>query len=234
MVDPRKRLAAFIIAALLSACASQVARQPQAPGARPESFPEQYYVEALDAHRRVFRIDPAASLVVVEAHRAGSLAQLGHDHVIVSHDVRGYVVPEEDRADLYVELARLAVDEPGLRAEAGFTTRPTEDDIAGTRTNMLKGLHAEQYPFALVGIARGSREGRGSPLHVAITLHGTTRTFDAPVQMEEGNGGLRVAGHLAFNQTDFGIVPLSVLGGAIQVRDQLNLRFEIVARLVEH
>jgi len=35
---------------------------------------------------------------------------------------------------------------------------------------------------------------------------------------------------MSLNQTDFGITPLSVLGGAIQVQDKLDLRFHIVAQ----
>jgi hypothetical protein len=35
---------------------------------------------------------------------------------------------------------------------------------------------------------------------------------------------------MSFNQSDFGIVPFSVLGGALQVRDRLDLSFRIVAQ----
>ena len=52
------------------------------------------------------------SRIVIEVRRGGTLAQLGHDHVVVSHDVAGYVAPAEGRADLYVRLDRLVVDEP--------------------------------------------------------------------------------------------------------------------------
>jgi hypothetical protein len=33
-----------------------------------------------------------------------------------------------------------------------------------------------------------------------------------------------------FNQSDFGIVPVSVLGGAMQVQDRLDLQFRILAK----
>jgi hypothetical protein len=103
----------------------------------------------------VFRVDPASSLVVILVRRGGSLARLGHDHVVASHDVQGLVAPGEGRSDLYVALDRLVVDEPALRAEAKLDTQPTEEDIAGTRRNMLNTLQANEFPFALVNIARG-------------------------------------------------------------------------------
>jgi hypothetical protein len=39
-----------------------------------------------------------------------------------------------------------------------------------------------------------------------------------------------VSGKLAFNQSDFGITPYSLLGGAIAVKDGLELRFRVRAK----
>jgi hypothetical protein len=41
-----------------------------------------------------------------------------------------------------------------------------------------------------------------------------------------------VTGTIALDQSQFGIVPLSILGGAIAAQDQVNLRFEIRGRRV--
>ena len=41
---------------------------------------------------------------------------------------------------------------------------------------------------------------------------------------------ITVSGKLAFNQTDFGITPYALLGGAIAVKDGLALRFRIQAK----
>src|SRR4030095_9822590 len=232
MADLRKLLAAFIIAALLSACAPQPARPRAVAAPPPEGFPEQFYVQAIGRHQPVFRIDPARSLVVIEARRGGSLARIRHDHVVASHDVQGYVAPEAGRSDLHVELARLVVDEQPLRAEAGFDTRPSEEDIDGTRKNMLKVLEAERYPFALVGVTRAGKAG-DSKMNVSITLNGMNRDYPVPVQIDTTAEEVKVTGRLVLNQTDFGIVPLSILGGAIQVQDEVRMRFDIRARRVE-
>ena len=179
----------------------------------------------------MFRVDPRESLVVIEVRRAGSLARLGHDHVVASHEVGGYVAPDEGRADLYVALARLAVDEAALRAGAGFDTQPTESDIQGTRANMLeKVLEAEKFPFALIQVS-GANTMRGDvTLNVVITLHGSTRTLQVPARIEADAGGMSVTGGFSFDQTDFGITPYSLLGGAIAVKNGVELRFRIRAR----
>lgn len=196
---------------------------------QPLAFPEAYYRLAQASGKRVLSVDPGRSLVVIEVRRAGSLAHLGHDHVVASHDLRGYVAPDERRADLYVRLDRLVVDEPALRAEARFDTQPSPDAIEGTRRNMLERvLEVERHPFALIHI-----EGDGDrlPLHVELTLHGKTRLFAVPAQVEARRDGneIAISGRLSFRQTDFGIVPMSVLGGALQVRDEVDLRFRVVA-----
>lgn len=221
-------LAAALVA-LLAACAPP----PPSPSAAaiapaPADFPEAHYRQAEAAGRQVLRIDPARSLIVIEVRRAGMLAGLGHDHVVASHDARGFVDAQDGRADLYVPLKRLSVDAPGLRAEAKLDTQPSPDAIEGTRRNMLeKVLDAERFPFALIRAARAIDDP--AKLDVALTLHGTTRRFDIPLQTETLPDGLAVSGRLTFRQTDFGMTPYSVLGGALRVEDGLELRFRIVA-----
>lgn len=226
----RGHIAALAALALFLAGCAEILRV-EAPVAPPAEFPEGYYLQALKQGKAVYRVDPAESLIVVEVRRGGSLARLGHDHVVASHDVTGYVAPGEGRADIYVALARLVVDEPELRKEAGFDTQPTESDIEGTRSNMLNHvLEAERFPFALIAVAGADAKARKATLAVAITLHAQTRTLQVPVEIEADEKGVSVSGKLAFNQTDFGITPYSLLGGAIAVKDGLALRFRVRAR----
>jgi YceI-like domain len=225
----RAALAAAALAGILAACA-QLPRV-EAPSAPPVEFPEAYYLQALKQGKPVFRVDSRESLVVIEVRRSGSLARLGHDHVVASHDLTGYVAPDEGRADLYVALARMEVDEPALRAEAGFDTQPSESDIEGTRSNMLeKVLEADKFPFALIRVSGASATGKKTTLAVAITLHGHTLSVQVPAEIEADAEKMSVAGRIAFNQSDFGITPYSLFGGAIAVKDGLELRFRIHAR----
>ena len=226
----RAVVTATLLSAVLAGCAPLL-RGP-APAAPPADFPEGYYREALAQGKPVFRVDPAESLVVIEVRRSGSLARLGHDHVVASRELVGYVAPDEGRADLYVALARMQVDEAALRAEAGFDAQPTESDIEGTRANMLaKVLEADKFPFALISVAGASAKEKKTTLAVAITLHGHMRTLQVPAEIEADAEKIGVTGRLSFEQTDFGITPYSLLGGAIAVKNRVDLRFRIIARL---
>ncbi len=215
------------MAALVAACAVQVAPPPTDTD-RPADFPEAFYRGLAPQDGPVYRVDPARSHVVVVVRRGGSLARLGHDHVVASHDVGGFVAPALGRADLYVPLERLTVDEPVLRAEVGLDSTPSATDIAGTRRNMLeKVLEAGRFPFATVTVARSSGDG---PLmnRVELTLHGVTRVIEPQLQFRSTGKEVEATGRFAIDQSQFGIVPFSILGGAIAVQDRLDIAFKIV------
>lgn len=219
-----------LLAGMLTACTPGIPLQTQAESTQtPADFPEAHYRQAAALGKKILRVDSAQSLVVIEVHRAGLLARLGHDHVVASHNVSGYISMSEGLSDLYVPLEQLVVDEPELRNEAGFDTQPSQQDIEGTRRNMLnKTLDSGHFPYALIHVIRA--DANRPALNVSITLHGMTRTYEIPSQIKTVWGGIGVDGKISFNQTDFGITPLSVLGGAFQVQDRLDLRFHILAR----
>jgi polyisoprenoid-binding protein YceI len=174
------------------------------------------------------RIDAAQSLIAVTVRRGGVLARLGHDHVVASHAVSGTVTPSRNVADFQFRLDEMKIDEADLRQIAGLAKQPSADAIEGTRHNMLtKVLDAARYPLVQV---HAERTGADQPLQVAITLHGVTRTLAIPVVQREENGVIRVQGTVNLKQTDFGLTPFSVMGGAMAVQDQMELRFDLTAR----
>jgi len=67
---------------------------------------------------------------------------------------------------------------------------------------------------------------------VAIELNGTTRVVPVAMQADTNVDAVRVSGSFAIDQTAFGITPLSLAGGAVQVADRVDIRFAIVARRI--
>lgn len=110
--SPSIRLAVAGLLAL-AACVSELKPLPQLPEGAPVTFPEDVYLKA-SVSGSVYRIDPHASQFVIHVYRDGPLAKFGHDHVVASRDVRGYVLLPDNlvgaRADLYVPAATLSVD----------------------------------------------------------------------------------------------------------------------------
>jgi hypothetical protein len=230
-----KRARAALLTA--SACLALAACAPARDGGPPEQAVQAAQAIA-PAGVSVLHIDPAQSLIVATVRRGGPLARLGHDHVVASHAVEGWVAPAAGRAAFSFRLDTLAVDEASLREQARLASHPSEQAIAGTRTNMLtRVLDAERYPVVTLA-AQGQPLSQGIgkvPLTLTVTLHGISRSM--PVEAEvawtalpRDQAALAASGTLQLRQSDFGITPMAILGGALRVEDLMELRYRIVAK----
>lgn len=224
--------ALLALALLVTACAPlpPVAERPQPP-----PLPEADYAAARARGEAVYRIDGPRSLVTVRVYRGGRLASFGHDHVVASRAVEGLVLvastPANARADLRMALDSLTVDEPALRAAAGLATTPSAADIEGTRRNMLdKTLEADRFPYVTLALTHAAGAPPRLTLNAAITLHGVTRVQPVSVEIEPDGDDLRARGRFALLQSDHGMTPFSILGGALEVQDRLDIEFDLRAR----
>lgn len=201
------------------------ARAAPAPGA---TVPDDPLAALAAAGATLLQIDPQRSLITVTVRRGGAFARFGHDHVVASRSLSGQVDLAHASTDFQFRLDQMTVDEAELRRGAGLDTQPSADAIEGTRHNMLvKVLDAEHYPLAQI---HASRPAPGQPLQAAITLHGVTRAMALPASLHAEHGTLTVDGTLTLRQTEFGLVPYSLMGGALAVQDLMELHFTIVAQ----
>ncbi len=237
MLSHSRFLAHSILAAALAlsvaACIPTPPPLPEPPpDALPKGFPISDYREAAQQGERVLRVDATQSLAQAYVYRAGALAAKGHNHVIAAREMDGYVIVEDDgalvRGDLFFPVLGLTVDEPGLRDTAGegFESVPKPEDIDGTRRNMAgpDTLNAGAYPFIRVALAPSGDD----EVRAVITIRETVREFAIPLTIERDTSVTRARGELVVRQTDFGIQPFSILGGAIRVADEVTVLFDIV------
>jgi len=204
----------LILLAFVAGCAAP----PVAPPPAPSLDHAAWYLEAARAGKAVYRIDAQQSLITVTVRRGGPLARFGHDHVIASRSVEGFAAPGEGR-----------VDEPALRLAAGLHSTLSNDALAGTRANMLaRVLEADRFPVVYLRARRPPDST--SSVRLEITLHGVTRSVDVPTRIERTMDTIAASGELTLLQTDFGIKPMSVMGGAMVVQDKMELAFRIHAR----
>lgn len=202
----------------ISACSTS----PSAPPAATEAPA----APTLAAPQQAHRIIAGESLVAITVRRSGPLARMGHDHVVATRQLEGFVDLAKGHTELRFRLDQLQVDQPDLRKEAGLDTQPSADAIDGTRNNMFnKVLQAAAHPWVVV---RAEREGEF--LNAQVTLHGATRNYRVPLQLKEEGALLQARGSFIARQSDFGITPFAVFGGALAVKDEMELRFAISAR----
>jgi hypothetical protein len=163
--------------------------------------------------------------------------------------------------ELRFAVAQLTVDEPQLRAKEGADFAADVPDSArdGTRHNMLGDalLDAGQFPeITLIseriereeahaaqdsrdaeadGHASQTNQGAGAEahaqVHVNVTVRGQTHSFSVPVRYQLRLDRVTADGELPIRQSELGLKPFSAVMGALQVQDELHVRFHVVARL---
>jgi len=197
----------------------------------------QWYRAAEGKRGEVYRVDPRESSLRILVYRGGQLARLGHNHVISSRDLNGYVLVATDvrasRADLYLPVRTLVVDDPAQRAAGGqdFTGRLAAADVEATRRHMLSQdvLDGARFPFVELKV----RAVEGTPpevhLSVELTVHGVTRHMSIPAHLKVGGRDLTASGQFRIRQSDFAITPYSALLGALQVQDTLRVAYALAA-----
>ncbi|MBT8442179.1 MAG: YceI family protein [Gammaproteobacteria bacterium] len=223
----------LLTGALLAGCSGP---RTEAPPTVSAGLPVSYYEDALQRGDSVYRVDPDASLVTVYVYREGPLARLGHDHVVADRAVSGLAAWSADatiaRADLLLTVATLTVDDPDLREQAGFESEPSADDIAGTRSNMLKSIEADAYPeiAARVTLLRPPPDARVS---MELRWHGVTKVYELPIELDRDADRFSASGTFEVLQSDFGIEPFSVFGGALSVSDRLDVSISLRGTRIE-
>lgn len=228
-------LAAAAAAALLGGCVVQPDRSGTVPAAAGavEAAPGAWLAEA----GTPVRMDGAASAIRLRVYRAGRLSHLGHNHVVEVTGLSGRLRRLESGgglAELQIRPERMRVDAPEARARAGpdFSAQPDAAAVAATRRNLLgpQVLDAQRWPEIRV-LARVDDLAPGdtqADLHLSV--RGIGRRYRVPVLIEAAGDALAVSGSLVVRQSDLGIVPFSVLGGALQVRDGIEVDFRVVGR----
>jgi hypothetical protein len=210
-----------------------------------------------------YRIDETESELRILVYRAGPLARLGHNHVMVNRSLRGTVnVADAAGAGaagassfwLSVPSAAFDVDEAKARAEEGadFAAAVPDDARSGTLQNMLSAavLDAAEFPAITVrSAAVASPQGADAPgasgatgatgateatrtmvASVTFEVAGHESRIDVPFVLQMESGRLSATGTLELRQSALGVTPYSLMLGALQVQDQMTVKFKIVAR----
>ena len=228
-----KKLIATVLLPSIILIACSVPREESTAPQRPANFPISIYANP-DPQSRLYKLDSASSIVRIKVTKGGAMAKFGHDHIVASRDVQGYLLLGEDnscRADFFTSLNQLIVDDPILRDEAKLLTTPSEKDIVGTKANMLVSLEASDFPFVQLQSLDCTGAMDGQPVAASIGLHGVIQEQRLTMTVTQTNANnMLISGRFEILQTDFGIEPFSVFNGLLKVEDRLEITYQIVAR----
>ena len=231
-----------VVALLLAACTAPGPRHatPQNPGESPAAPP---------LHGTVYRIDESRSELRILVYRAGPLAHLGHNHVMVNRSIHGVVNLADSVAEtqfsMEVPAAAFVVDDAQARSEEGpdFAAAVPDDAKSGTLHNMLSTSLLDAAEFPMITIKSIAIAGAGAPgaprsdlqdagavtFTVAISVAGHESRLDVPFTLHRDSEHISAVGSLELRQTALGLTPYSLMLGALQVQDAIKIKFNIVA-----
>jgi hypothetical protein len=169
-------------------------------------------------------------------YRAGPLANLGHNHVMVNRAVTGLVQVGSSISassfSLKVPVESFVVDDSEARREEGsdFPGDIPPDAKLGTRRNMLGAavLNAAEFPVITVTSVTLSGTPDALSAELIISVAGHEARISAPCSLQGDAQRLTAAGSMELRQTAIGLAPYSLLHGALQVEDAMQLKFSIV------
>ena len=163
-------------------------------------------------------IDTDHSSLKIHVGKAGLFSAAGHDHWVTAPFAEGSFNDSDlPQVAFTVDARKLTlVEDNKLSAE-----QQTEIQ----HTMHAKVLESESYPLISFHSTKIEKAGVNHWLVTGdLTLHGQRRPIRAEVHYAEG----AYTGHSTIKQTDFGINPISVAGGAVKVINELEIQFVVV------
>jgi polyisoprenoid-binding protein YceI len=170
---------------------------------------------ALNAQQR--RIDTNKSTIVLHVGKRGVFSGFAHDHDIIAPITSGNVNTSNP---LSVELH---INARTLRVRDADTSEKDRSQIQATMLGP-EVLDSERYQEIAFKSRTVEVLGAGHwTIRGELTLHGKTQS--AAVEVTEKAG--RYIGRAIVKQTDFGIKPVKVAGGTVNVKDEVSVEFDI-------
>jgi polyisoprenoid-binding protein YceI len=157
-------------------------------------------------------LDPEHTTFTIHVGKAGLFSMAGHEHRVAAIINQGVLDDSgEGHISLRIDAHKLIV-------------LPEKDQPEVQTTMQTKVLESDRFPeirfdsttVQKLAADRWKVEGN-------LTLHGQTH----PVIAEVHRNGNRYEGRSTIKQTDFGIQPVSVGGGAVKVKNELGVEFSI-------
>ena len=164
-------------------------------------------------------IDATRSTVTVKVFKAGLLSGFAHDHAIQAPIASGSIDAQQRSVVLSFQTADLKL----------MDSEGSESDHREIQATMMgpKVLDANRFPIISFRSKQVQLAGAGHyEVDGDLSLHGVTRDVTIPVVLSNG----LYRGEIKLKQTDFGIMPVKIAGGAVRVKDVIEVKFEIATR----
>jgi hypothetical protein len=162
-------------------------------------------------------INVEQSTLTVFAYKSGLFSAFADNHIIKAPIAGGSISEDSPlKVDLTVRAANLRVLDPSL----------APDRRAEVQARMLGPEVLDVTTFPEITFASTTIDPSGADrwnVTGRLTIHGQTRTITFAVSRANG----RYHGDVPIKQRDFGIEPIRIAAGAVKVKDELKVEFDI-------
>ncbi|HWE39181.1 MAG TPA: YceI family protein [Isosphaeraceae bacterium] len=176
-----------------------------------------------------YRLDPGQSRFTAQAFATGLLSMLGHSPTFAVRDFSGVVGLDGPEArGLSLELT--------VRADSLELLDPVKpadrEEIEGRmRREVLETASSPEIAFQLVE-SESQPAGAGHFrvfLGGRLTLHGVTNPLGTDAELLVFPDSLLIRGACTLRMSPYRIRPVTALGGAIKLKDEVKVAFDLVA-----
>lgn len=187
---------------------------------------------AVSAQGGAYSMDPQQSKLEIHVSKEGAFKVFGHDHLISAQQVSGQA--QFDPQKIAQSSVRLRISTKSITVIDPGESEKDRHEVQATMEGE-KVLDVSKFPeitFTSNGVSAAKKTSDGWELTLAgkLNLHGVEKPVSFPLHIHTDANELHGQGEISVLQTDYGITPVKVGGGAVKVKDKLKITFNIVAR----
>jgi polyisoprenoid-binding protein YceI len=174
-----------------------------------------------------YRLDNKTSRFTIKAFATGLLSFAAHSPTFLITDIKGGIDVEAN--DLKRMIVEVIVSADSLEIIDHVSAADRQEIEGRMRREVLETGQYRDIVFrstdvSLGPIARGRHHIRMVGL---LSLHGATHRFQDEGELVVYDDALRIRGECPLAMSDYGIKPVTALGGTIRLKDEVMLSYDL-------
>jgi polyisoprenoid-binding protein YceI len=180
-----------------------------------------------------YELTPASGRVLLRTGRQGLAARVGHDLVLeITQWSARVTIPAEGSGASETITAELDLGSLTVREGSGGAKPLSDRDRRDIQNQARKILgHATQATFNSTRVLQSASPAGGGAIEGNLLLNAVVQTVRFQVTTPEP-GQYRGSGTI--RQTEFGITPYSGFFGALKLRDEVTVEFEVTIKELQN
>jgi hypothetical protein len=158
----------------------------------------------------------SGSNIIIHVQKSGLFAAFAHDHVISAPVTRATVDRQQMSAGILVATKDMKVLDPSVSAKDRTEIQETMLGPKVLDADRFKEIRFQTAHVQQIAPQRYRVSGR-------LDLHGVGKDL----MFDVTGGPDRYQGKTKLKQTDFAIQPVSIAGGTVKVKDEIEIEFDI-------